>query len=285
MGRYLFTLLFRQVNIYFFLIFLTACSGEHDAQYKAEKIIHISHTRSNANPDIDSLATLIDYSQYDLRLLGGDMAYLSSFDDETMINLDGYFDLSDPRTLWALGNHDYSDTTRIKSFTQRGLYYAYHQHGITYIVTDTQRDQSSILNDQLDFLHNVLDTLNKSNFLILMTHKLIWMHDDPHMHDMMDSIPNGVSGNCSHCTNPNNFRSEIYPRLVDLQNDGVKVICLAGDIGLKVDSFYFKDPEGIEFLASGIQYNKDHKKVLLFLHEFFPEQSLSWTYKDLQELE
>jgi len=84
-----------------------------------KKYIHISHTRTAANPNMDSLVEHIEYKKFDMVWLGGDMANLTSQDDETMYHIDSILDLSNLNTLWSLGNHDYSDLDRIQSFTNR----------------------------------------------------------------------------------------------------------------------------------------------------------------------
>jgi len=68
---------------------------------------------------MDSLVEHIEYKKFDMVWLGGDMANLTSQDDETMYHIDSILDLSNLNTLWSLGNHDYSDLDRIQSFTNR----------------------------------------------------------------------------------------------------------------------------------------------------------------------
>ena len=66
----------------------------------------------------------------------------------------------------------------------------------------------------IDFLFEVLDTIQQSNHLIILHHKLIWMYDHDVLESQISSVSNADLGGCFNCINPNNFYSEIYPKLV-----------------------------------------------------------------------
>ena len=100
---------------------------------------------------MDPVVEEIDFSFFDMLLLGGDMALATSKDDTTMMHVDSVFHLDNASTLWALGNHDYSDLDRITNFTHKDAYFATHQNNITFLVLDTQDSLSNIIGDQLDF--------------------------------------------------------------------------------------------------------------------------------------
>ena len=96
----------------------------------------------------------------------------------------------------------------------------------------------------------------------------------------IDSVSNGPSGNCDYCLNPNNFYDDVYPQLLEIKNKGVEVLCVAGDIGGKVDEFKHTTAEGIIFLASGIDSGTKHDKALLFKHDI-GSRSLTWEYRKI----
>ena len=250
---------------------------------KSKQYLHLSHTRTKRNPLMDSLVEKVDYSKFDMLWLGGDLAYLTSRDDMTMAHIDSIFDVGNINTLWTLGNHDYSDLNRVKRYTKRPPYYAANQDGITLVVLDTQENLSNIADAQKDFLMGILDTVQKSSHLILLHHKLIWMYGNAHLEPKISSISNARLGACSYCVNPNNFNSEIYPKLVEIKKKGVEVVCIGGDIGFHAKEFEYLTPEGIHFLASGITYGQDENKALLFQHNL-SDKTLTWDFKQLNDL-
>ena len=70
---------------------------------KINTYIHISHTREALNPDMDTVVEVTSFTNFDMTWLGGDLAYLTSEDVETMDNVNSVFDLSSPNTLFSLG--------------------------------------------------------------------------------------------------------------------------------------------------------------------------------------
>ena len=266
------------------LLFLSNLSCEKNTPPSAFKTyLHIAHTRTNANPKMDSLAEKINYQKYDILMLGGDLAHQTSKDEETMSHIDSIFRLSDPNTLWALGNHDYSDLERLKKYTKRNAFYNYHKNGITFIILDTQDSLSNIIGDQKAFFENTVDSIEVSSHVIILHHKLIWMNDNNELQSQIPAVSNGHFGDCFYCINPNNFYHEIYPSLVHLKQKGVEVLCIGGDIGKSTDKFEYLTKEGIYFLASGIATDSTNNKALIFKHDI-NNQRLDWEYQLLSEL-
>lgn len=161
--------------------------------------LHLAHTRSWTNPYMDSYSEELDYAVYDMIWLGGDMAHLSSADDATMDYLDGFFDFDQPSTLWALGNHDHSDLNRVENYTGRKAYYHHYQHGINFLVLDTQDSFSNIVGEQLELVNNVLDTIEEGTHLVILHHKLIWLYGHPEFEPKINQISNGPYGECPYC--------------------------------------------------------------------------------------
>lgn len=211
------------------------------------RYIHISHTRTESNLKMDSISEKINYKNYDMLLLGGDLAKSTSWNNKTIAYVDSVFDLKNSNTLWSLGNHDYKNLDIVKSYTKRNPYYSYHKNGITFLVLDTQDSLSNITGNQKSFFDKVTDTLKNSSHLVVMHHKLIWMYGNEGLEDKINKVSNGNLGSRSHCLNPNNFYTDIYPRLKELKQKGVEIICLAGDIGNKVSEFEYRTQDGIWF--------------------------------------
>lgn len=246
--------------------------------------LHLSHTRTDSNPQMDSVVEQIDYSNFDMLWLGGDLAYLTSDDDETLSNVNSILDLGNQNTLWSLGNHDYTNMNLIRDYTQRPAYYSYFKNKITFVVLDTQDSISNIVGNQKNMVYSVMDTIQESTRLVLLHHKLIWMYDNPILEPQIPVISNASLGDCFYCINPNNFYIDIYPRLVETHNKGIEVICIGGDIGFNANEFEYITPEGIIFLASGIKWGDPQNKALLFHHDL-NLNSLTWEYKLTTDLE
>jgi len=269
------------LSVLFF--FNNSCKTSSDPLPKVEHYLHIAHTRTNSNPDMDSIAEIIDYSKYDMLWLGGDLAKHTSINDEAMIHVDSIFDLGNSNTLWALGNHDYNDLAKIAAYSKRPNYYSYHRNRITYVVLDTQDSLSSFVGAQKALLENIADTIQESSHLVLLHHKLIWMYGNTELESQIGAISNGSFGGCFFCINPNNFNTEIYPNLVKIKNKGIEILCIGGDIGHKAKEFEYLTPEGIHFLASGISAGSSKNKALLFTHDL-TTGVLNWEFKLLTEL-
>ncbi len=245
--------------------------------------LHLAHTRTDSSLGVNPLVELIDYNKFEMLWLGGDLAKYTSRDDLTMTAIDSVFDLGNTKTLWALGNHDYSNLKKVKQFTNRPPYYATHQDGITIVVLDSQDSLSNIVGAQKDFLNGILDTLQTSSHLVLLHHKLIWMYGNSDLEPQIPLVSNGPLDACFYCLNPNNFNSEIYPQLVRLQQSGVEVLCVGGDLGLETAEFEFQTPDGIYFLASGIDCEKSNNRALWFRHDL-KSRRLTWEFVLISDL-
>ena len=264
------------------LAILTSCESDQKADTKVD-YLHISHTRTDINPKLDSVVETIDFSTYDVLMLGGDLATLTSLDVNAMNHVDSIFNLSSPNTLWSLGWHDYTDLNLVEDYTNRKLFYSYYKNGITFIVIDTQDDFSKFSGEQKIMVDQVLDTIQSSSHVILLHHKLIWMDDNSTLAKRIPEVSNANMDTCSYCINPNNFYSNIYPKLVTLSNAGTKVICIGGDIGFKTKEFEHVTPEGIHFLASGIGNGSPDNKGLVFHHNV-SRSNLTWEFILTSEL-
>lgn len=247
------------------------------------QLIHLAHTRMNSNAAVNEALIPVDYSAYDVVMLGGDLALDTSVDRPTMDTMQALFDLQSDSTLLALGNHDYADLALVEEYTGRPAFYTYTQDKLTFLVLDTQDNASSMVGDQLEMIQAVLDTIEESTHLILLHHKLIWMYGNDELEDDINMTANGVLGDCFHCLNPNNFYNEVYPLLVDVKERGIEVFCIAGDLGFRAKTFYHLTPEGIHLMGSGMDTDKADNPVILFEYDR-QTASLEWTFTLLEDL-
>lgn len=245
--------------------------------------LHLSHTKTENNNIVDSQIINISYEKYDMLWLGGDLSKFTSIDDQMMATYDDLFNFASPNTLWSIGNHDYNDLSRISSFTQRPIFYTYSTNDICFLVFDTQDDLSSISGEQLALFNQVVDTIEQSSHLVILHHKLIWMDGETTLEDMIPTTSNGEQGSCFHCINPNNFYTAIYPRLIEVKNKGIEVLCIGGDIGFYADEFEWTTPEDIHFLASGIYSGFPGNKAIVFEHSLI-ENTLEWKFELLSNI-
>ncbi len=258
-----------------------------------ENYIYISHLRKSyndtnsyttiANPYMDKRIENLDYSKYKMLLLGGDLTILTSADNETISRVDSIFNLGKETTLWSLGNHDTADINRVQYFTHRPTFYTYYRNKVTFIVLNTQENGMDIINEQLQMINNVVDTIKNSKHLIVMHHVLLWMYANPDLEPLIDSISNIPWGTCEYCFRENNFYTDVYPKLLEVKNKGIDVICVAGDIGLKVKEFEYQTNEGIQFLASGMEADSLGNKVLIFKNNL-ETNKLDWSFIPLSNL-
>lgn len=244
--------------------------------------MHLAHTRTDSNPFIDSVAETVNYDQFDMLLLGGDLAVSSSKDSAAINYLDSIFDLGNVNTLWALGNHDIGNMNLVAAATDRDPYYIHHVGGATFIVLYTNDSLSYITQEQMELVNGVADTISNSSHLIVLHHKLLWMMGDPILEPQIGAVSNGPVGTCHYCLSENNFWSDVYPALAEVRSRGIEVWCIGGDLGNKVGSFSYETAEGIQLLGSGIDFRQEEKTVLhMILRPCF--RDIRWFFRDLKE--
>ena len=155
--------------------------------------IYLSHTRIKTNDSVYHKVYDIDFSRYDMTLLGGDLS-LNSFSGKTITpHLDGIFDFKSPTTLWSVGNHDTTSDERFYNTTGKKKHHAYQKDDVTFITLNSQDSLSSIVGKQKLFLFSVLDTI-QTRSVLLMSHKLIFMNDHPVLDAMIPKVCNANKG-------------------------------------------------------------------------------------------
>jgi len=270
-------------------LLLVSCSTDNDPipmEEEEEPIagltkeyIYISHTRTDDNSSIFNKVHDIDFSPFDLKILGGDLAN-DSFANETIIGiLDDAFDLTNEKTRFSIGNHDDATDQYFKAITNKSKYNVYQQDDVSFITLDTQRSSGSILGNQKIFFDTVMDTITTKNIVIL-SHKLIYMVDHPVMNDLISDVSNGPMGNCSYCLGPNNFQEYVYPKLLEARGNNKEVFWIGGDLGRKRSSFEYRDGLGIQFLGNGFWYQEEENEVLLLTKS---GDEITYKFQDLDE--
>ncbi len=248
-----------------------------------KNILHMAHTRTGTEGEISDEIKDINFQAFDVLCLGGDLDIYTSREESTLQTWNNLFNFERPNTLWTLGNHDISDKPLIEKYTKRPSYYTWAFEQIQFLVLDDHLNNGDIVGDQLQLIQNLADTMQNSQHLIVLTHKLLWMPGHPELDRQVEDIANGPRGNCGSCTREGNFYDEVYPLLVALKNKNINVVCIAGDIGIKAKEFEYITDEGIHLLASGIDIGQAGNKVLLL--ELQQNGSiLNWCFENLETL-
>lgn len=252
------------------------------------KYVFLGHTAQSGSPNnIDYRAEALDYSIYDGVWLGGDVCTTTLLEYSTIHYLDNLFDLDNPETHWTMGNHDWriGNIEWYKEITKRDTYYAYSSNNITRIVINTNLVPTNceLLDDQFEMINNVCDTITNSKYLILIPHHGLWRGVEPLPAPINVGHSDLVYWN-SNCYDVNSsFVNSIYPRLVEVQNKGIQVIYLYGDMGGQRKKFDMTSNEGIQFIGCGLHSNNPEDNILIFTYDI-DSQYLSHQFHNLDSL-
>ncbi|HHS95635.1 MAG TPA: hypothetical protein ENJ45_03525 [Phaeodactylibacter sp.] len=279
----------------FLLPIIFACSFFACRQNPKEQYLFIGHAydwKAPAGNRVDPRIAALDLSKFDMLWLGGDICSRTSERQSTLEYLDSLLHISSPTTLWAVGNHDLKNGTPhlIQQKTNRPLSYATHHKGITCLILNTNLGHPQLtaidssllcqqLNRQYKTLQNVADTIRQSSYLILLHHHAL----------LSDGIAKGTVDLKAQwhyvlpqlrfsCTPNGSFEELAYPLLVDIQNKGIQVILVGGDIGQRAKKFAFQSNEGIWFLGSGINNSMDPRYVPEYVTNQNPDSLLTFEY-------
>lgn len=251
------------------------------------KFIFIPHPRSEdrVNVGVNPEIAKIDFSKYDVLLLGGDLTFNTDNSSATLANCDSIFDLGNPNTLWSLGNHDVQNGNRelIKEFTGRESYYSYAKDGITFLVLDTELNANGssstfIKDDQLQMMQNVCDSIKDSRYLIILHHRFMWMINNE---DFKDRLTDSIALS-SRLMDTTNFYSDIYPLLQQVKNKGIQVLVFGGDRS-DFNVEYFPE-DSITFYAAALSVNvPDSLKQVIVLNYNLSDKVITSEFTPLIE--
>lgn len=299
---------YKNISLYcLFIIGFFACNNDPIIDLPIEKdseyifLGHIYHKENRIDPRLET----IDYGRYKGVWLGGDLCSETTRERATLDYLDAIFDLKSEDTHWAVGNHDVRNGNHdwITTTTGRELFYTSTKDDLTFIIFDSNmghvigRDDSCEERaQQADLINAVLDTVQASSHLILLTHWVVWGQVD-------NSIPcDALANNCINgfqflCGDGSSrFPPFLYDKLVEVEKRGVEVIVVSGDAGIFTKKFHHTTQEGIDFLMSGIfstldrdnpptsvEVNLNPDSILIFNH-LEEEKILEWRFERLDDL-
>jgi hypothetical protein len=247
------------------------------------------HTMQAENPGnkIDFRLAGLNLENYTGIWLGGDVCVETLLNYTTIKYVDSVINLGNPETHWTLGNHDAREGNWewYTEFTGRDTYYTYSSNQITRIVFNTNLVPTNceMMDDQFQMFTNVCDTITESKYLILLMHHGLW-RDIPGLPQPITYANSDLvywSANCDSVDTP--FSKFIYPKLVEVEERGINVICLMGDLSGNKKTFNKISDDSIQFLGTGLQENEPNDKVIVFTLDKLT-QELTWKFHNLDSL-
>jgi hypothetical protein len=273
-------------TVFLFLILAESSLMAFTQSDSVVKYILVPHPRSEDKVNQSVLPGIeqINFSKYQMILLGGDLTYYPSASRVGMDYCDSLFDLGDPNTLWTLGNHDITNRSLVEEYTGRPSYYSYSNNNITFLVLDTELDangfiSSHISGDQLAMVQQVCDSIENSDYLVLLHHRLLWMIGNDYFTPKLDSVAESTKQ-----LDTSNFYAVIFPLLQEVKRRGVPVLCLGGDKS-KINIVYSPE-DSITFIASTMapEYTDEQNNVVV-LSDDLNVGTLSWEFIPLSVVE
>lgn len=253
------------------------------------KFFYVGHCYqpNTAGDKVDYRLEEMDFSPYDGVWLGGDVCSEALLNYSTVQYIDSLFDLGNPNTHWSMGNHDARNGNweYISDFTGRKTYYAYSQDKLTRIVFNTNLVPTNceMMDEQYSMIMDVCDTIQESKYLVLLIHHALW-HYVPGLPLPLEYAHSDLKYWNSNCFDVNStFFNSIYPKLLEVKDRGIDVVCVMGDIGLRTNRFEMISTDGIYFLGSGLYENGADNNVLIFTYNL-PEYNLNWKFHNLDSL-
>lgn len=251
------------------------------SQEHVKKYIFMGHPRSDDRTGEYLLPTIekVDFTKYELLLLGGDLTWSTSEKRSTLEYCDFYFHFSSDSLHWALGNHDLANLTLLQEFRAKPRYYAFTQNNITFLILDTDISKPNISGDQLQMIKNVTDTINDSDHLILVHHRILWMANNDSLSYLLDSVAAS-----SQNLNATNFFTDVYPLLQKAKNKGVDVLCIAGDrTNVNIE---YSSEDSIQFIASGLVGTfPDNNNFVVILTHNIDTRELNYEFVSIDKLD
>lgn len=270
--------------IFLAIILIQGCGFDAPLPGEKQEIIFLGHIYQKRNR-FDRRLEKVNYNRYDQIWLGGDLCSETTEEKSTLNYLNKHFRLDDPGTHWAPGNHDTrnGNTDWITEYTERELFYVHSDQGLTIMVLNTTFDttecQLSAMQDAM--ITTLLDTIEKSSHLVILSHHTIWG-------DAITGINMWETANAnkpqweSLCGTGTRFIPYLEPRLRQVQDRGVQVICLAGDFGQQATSFEYLSDGGIWYLGAGLNKGKsqeiDPDDMVIVFHFDPVAGSLNWDF-------
>lgn len=259
------------------------------AQDDIKKYIFIGHCyqTNTVGYKVDYRLEQLDLSIFDGIWLGGDVCIETMLDYSTMLYIDSLFEIGNPETHWALGNHDArrGNWEWYEQLTGRKTYYTYYNSGVTRIIMNTNLVPTNCkdLDAQFEIIRNICDTITISKDLVLLMHHGLWRNipdlPPPVTYAQSDLIY--WNANCDSVNTQ--FVDVIYPKLVEVKNRGINVTCIMGDLGSQLKRFDMYSIDSVRFMGCGFHDNDPNDRVI-FAEKEFSADPLNFSFHRIDSL-
>jgi len=286
------------------LSFLVSCQPKQPREYIFLGHPYDYHRLERLDPRVEQLLTY----PFDQVWLGGDVCGEMGSSEENFIYMDSLFDAIPGEIHWSLGNHDinFGPIDQILALKDKPAFYSITQSGICLLVLNTNlfwfyssdppQEKCQEKEAQLALIKSVTDTIKEASHLVILHHHGLLTEM---LTDSINQLLNPFNVNAQSIRtscDPKSYANEVvYPQLVEVQERGIQVLLIGGDMGMVAKEFDYRTPEGIAVLGSGINNSMsrefapeyvtsfDPDKVLWLQH--WPEQKrLEWRFVDLDSL-
>ena len=202
---------------------------------------------------------ILNKKKYDFGIFAGDIVFTPN--DNSWNVIDKQLSKIKYKIFFAAGNHEYNDKETKKIYEKRygKTFYNFKFKKDLFIVLDSNLNNQNIIGQQLKFFNKSIKE-NKFNNLYIVSHHLIWMHNQ-NIFKSNNKIFDLSSSNKSYPKDfKTNFWDEISTELLKLKNN---VYFISGDLGAFpwVKSFYCKQYKNIKFLATGMGSGKNDNYI------------------------
>ena len=288
------------------IVFLLSCSNSAEIE---RKFIFLGHTYEwGDSTRIDKRLEQLDFSNYDQIWLGGDISSHTTLKKSTVTYIDSIFDLDSEQTHWALGNHDvmHGNIQYITDRTKRNTFYSSYFERICLLVLNTNlfhiypgmppQEDCAEKEAQLNLIQSVCDSISEANHLIIL-HHLALLNElrkdaDGQANQAFNMNAQYIRASCD---STSDFTATVYPWLTKVQDRGIQVTLIGGDLGMQAKQYEFTTKEGIKILGSGInnsvnpkyapEYVKNFDPDRILIVRYFPESGkLDWDFQLLNDL-
>ncbi len=240
---------------------LFACSKNEPTN----DILVLGHTYSwiPGENKVDKRLEKVDYSKYRELWLLGDLCDYTTKDKQVLNYLDELFDLKSSSTKWAIGNHDIraGNLEFIKQTTRKDFNYGTIENNYAVYVLNTQLE-NEYFRDSCDYkmqqhqdfskFLSIIDTTTGIKTLFILSHNPVWSNAESSLREYK-LIGNTSAGWVNMiCEWGKEFRHLYLETLIKIQNNGIQVICVAGDGGQYDKTFYEQGESGIKYYVTGI---------------------------------
>tara|TARA_B100000767_G_scaffold237033_1_gene231066 strand:- start:3916 stop:4860 length:945 start_codon:yes stop_codon:yes gene_type:complete len=197
--------------------------------------------------------------KYNFGILAGD--FVQEPNEESWDAIDKQISSLNYKIYIVAGNHDYNDENFHLYEERYGkTFYNFKYKKDLFIILDSNLNNLNIVNEQLEFLKNTINS-EKFNNLYIVSHHMIWMFNDKVFNSNKNSKFNFKS-----TYQPDDFKTnfwdEVAPLLLKLEKN---IYLVSGNIGQfpRHRSVYCKQFKNIKFLSTGMGGEK-YDNYLIF---------------------